>query len=57
MVFAVSAVAVERGDLTVGASAPIFGLMGALVYYGRRGGSRHIHGQAVSMALMMFIFG
>ena len=44
-------------DLTVGASAPIFGLMGALVYYGRRGGSRHIHGQAVSMALMMFIFG
>jgi rhomboid protease GluP len=44
-------------DLTVGASAPIFGLMGALVYYGRRGGSRHLHGQAVSMALFMFVFG
>jgi len=43
--------------LTVGASASIFGLMGALVYYGRRGGSRHIHGQAVSMALFMFVFG
>jgi len=43
--------------LTVGASASIFGLMGALVYYGRRGGSRHIHGQAVSMAVMVFVFG
>ena len=27
------------GALTLGASAPIFGLVGALVYYGRRGGS------------------
>ena len=24
---------------TVGASAPIFGLLGALIYYGKRGGS------------------
>ena len=27
---------------TVGASAPIFGLLGALVCYGRRTGSSHI---------------
>lgn len=47
----------SSGDLTVGASASIFGLLGALVYYGRRGGSRHIHGQAVSMAATVFVFG
>ena len=44
-------------DLTVGASAPIFGLLGALVYYGRRTGSSQVHTQAVSWALMMFVFG
>lgn len=43
--------------ITVGASAPIFGLVGALVYYGRRSGSRHVHSQAWSMAVMMFVFG
>ncbi|HET9369224.1 MAG TPA: rhomboid family intramembrane serine protease [Vicinamibacterales bacterium] len=43
--------------LTVGASAPIFGLLGGLVYYGRRGGSSYIHGQAKSLAVVMFIFG
>ena len=43
--------------LTVGASASIFGLLGALVYYGRRSGSRHVHSQAISMAAMMFVFG
>lgn len=43
--------------LTVGASASIFGLLGALVYYGRRSGSRHLHSQAISMAAMMFVFG
>jgi len=42
---------------TVGASASIFGLLGALVYYGRRTGSRLVHGQAMSMALTMFVFG
>jgi len=44
-------------SITVGASAPIFGLLGALVYYGRRGGSRHISGQATTLAVVLFIFG
>jgi rhomboid protease GluP len=42
---------------TVGASAPIFGLVGALYYYGRRGGSSFIGQQAKSMAITMAIFG
>jgi rhomboid protease GluP len=42
---------------TVGASAPIFGLVGALLYYGRRGGSSHIGQQAKSLAITMAIFG
>jgi len=44
-------------DLTVGASAPILGLLGAMVYYGRRSGSRHVGGQAWSYALFMIVFG
>jgi rhomboid protease GluP len=43
--------------LTVGASAPIFGLLGAAVYYGNRTGSRHIHGQALSWALTLGVLG
>jgi rhomboid protease GluP len=47
-----------RGSfLTVGASAPIFGLLGALVAYGRRGGSSYVSGQAMSYAAIMFVFG
>ena len=42
---------------TVGASAPIFGLLGALVYYGRRTGSSIIGDQAKSWAVGLFIFG
>jgi rhomboid protease GluP len=45
------------GQFTVGASAAIFGLLGALVYYGRRGGSSHIGSQALSYALMLGLFG
>jgi rhomboid protease GluP len=43
--------------LTVGASANIFGLLGALVYYGRRSGSRAIGSQALTYALTLGIFG
>ena len=50
--------AILRGaGITVGASASIFGLLGALVYYGRRTGSSVVHSQAVSWAAMMFVFG
>jgi rhomboid protease GluP len=43
--------------LTVGASAPIFGLLAALVVYGRRGGSSHIGNQALIYAAILFLFG
>ena len=44
-------------QVTVGASAPIFGLLGAVVYYGRRTGSSLTSSQAWSWALPLFIFG
>lgn len=42
---------------TVGASAPIFGLIGALLHYGRRGGSTMIGQQARGIAMTMLLFG
>lgn len=42
---------------SVGASASIFGLLGALVYYGRRTGSRHVGEAGLQYALMMGVFG
>jgi rhomboid protease GluP len=52
------AIPLLRGaSLTVGASASIFGLLGALVHYGRMSGSSLIHGQAKQWALMLFLFG
>ena len=44
-------------ELTVGASAPIFGLLGALMHYGNRSGSSMVHGQARGYALALFLFG
>ncbi len=43
--------------VTLGASAPIFGLLGALVHYGRRGGSSLVGGQALQYAVVLFVFG
>jgi rhomboid protease GluP len=45
-----------RPDFTVGASAPVFGLLGALLYYGRRGSS-HVGREAKSLAIILLIFG
>jgi rhomboid protease GluP len=44
-------------SLTIGASAPIFGLLGALVRYGHRSGSSMVGGQAWSWAVTLFVFG
>lgn len=44
-------------SFTIGASAPIFGLLGALVRYGRRTGSSMVGGQAWSWAVTLFVFG
>ena len=43
--------------VTVGASASIFGFLGALVYYGRRTGSSHIGQAGVQYAVFMGIMG
>ncbi len=49
---------VLRGaQFTVGASASIFGLLGALVYYGRRTGSSLVHREAIHYAVVLFVFG
>jgi rhomboid protease GluP len=46
----------HAGGLTVGASAPVFGLIGALYHYGRRG-SESIRQMAVSIMIQAAIFG
>lgn len=45
------------GPLSVGASGAIFGLLGALVHYGRRTGSRHVSSQAWSIAITNVLLG
>ncbi len=52
-----SAYAAGNPTITVGASAPIFGLLAALVYYGRRTGSSMIGRQATMYAVILFLFG
>ncbi len=42
---------------TVGASAPIFGLLGAIVHYGRRRGSSAVGRQALGYAVVLGLFG
>lgn len=49
--------ALRGAHLTIGASASIFGLLGALVLYGRRAGGAGLGQQAWSWALLLFVFG
>jgi len=50
--------ALLRGsDMTIGASAAVFGLIGSLIYYGRRSGSSMVYQQAKQWAIFLFIFG
>jgi len=44
-------------DRTLGASASIFGFFGAILYYGRRGGSSLIRDQAVQWIVGSLVFG
>ena len=43
--------------ITIGASAPLFGLLGALVYYGHRSGSSSMRAMALQNAAIMFAMG
>jgi rhomboid protease GluP len=47
----------QPAAITVGASGAIMGLMGSLVYYGRRTGSSAVGSTAWSWAIPVFIFG
>jgi rhomboid protease GluP len=47
----------EPARLTLGASAAILGLLGAMVYHGRRSGSSMIGRWAMSNALMLIVLG
>jgi rhomboid protease GluP len=42
---------------TLGASASVFGLIGAVLYYGRRSGSSHIRDQAIQWIIGGLVFG
>lgn len=45
------------GALTVGASGAIFGLLGAMLYYGRRTGASHIRSQIMPTILLNLVIG
>ena len=47
----------QGAPFTVGASASLFGLLGALIYSGRRGGSVALGTQARNWAIVLFVFG
>jgi rhomboid protease GluP len=42
---------------TLGASASVLGLLGALLHYGRKSGSRLIHGTALNYVVILFVMG
>jgi rhomboid protease GluP len=43
--------------LTLGASASVLGLLGALLHYGQKSGSRLIHGTALNYVVILFVMG
>ena len=43
--------------LTLGASASVLGLLGALLHYGRKSGSSLIHGTALNYVVILFVMG
>jgi rhomboid protease GluP len=45
------------GRMTIGASAPIFGLLGGLMYYSRRGGSSLVRTAVMGYVMSAVIFG
>lgn len=45
------------GQWTLGASASLFGLLGALIHFSRRGGAREMGTQIWSWAIALFLFG
>ncbi len=47
----------QGARFTIGASASIFGLLGALVHYGRRRGSSALGSQALGYAVILGVFG
>jgi len=55
--FAGTVPGLHGAGITIGASAAIFGLLGALVHYGRRGASSALTSQALGYALVLFVFG
>jgi rhomboid protease GluP len=46
-----------RGGISVGSSAAIFGLLGALIHYGKRGGASALSSQVWGWALGLFVLG
>jgi rhomboid protease GluP len=50
-------VGLQQAGITIGASAAIFGLLGALVHYGRRSVSTSLTSQALTYAVVLFVFG
>jgi rhomboid protease GluP len=47
----------QGADYTIGASASVFGLLGALMHYGRKSGSGLVHAEAKRYAVILFVFG
>ena len=47
----------QGGVITIGASAPIAGLLGALLYYGKRAGSHTARSYATTYVIMLLLYG